>query len=137
MTCLLIVDDDPDHRLIVRTQLEAEGYECEEAENGWNALSKLKTHQVALVLTDLYMPGMNGLELVHQLGTLATNIPVILMTSQSRAEMPRVADDFRRLKILSKPYNFRELLESVRRSLRQGESDEGEGCCHEYGYSYS
>jgi PleD family two-component response regulator len=64
MKLLLIVDDDPDHRLILRTRLEAKGYGCEEAEDGEVALSKLKKDQTALVITELNMPRMNGLQLI-------------------------------------------------------------------------
>ena len=85
MKRLLIVGDDPDHRFILRTMLEAEGYECEEALAGQAALSKLRTVQIDLVLTDLNMPGMNGLQLSDQLRmfTFTRNTSVISLTSQS------------------------------------------------------
>lgn len=126
MKHLLIVDDDSDHRLILRTMLEAKGYGCEEAEDGEGALAKLKTDQVALVLTDLHMPGMNGLELIDHMGRLALlqNIPVILMTSQSTEDMSSEAFKTGVWAVISKPYDLSKLLEEVGRAIGQPESAE-------------
>ncbi len=119
MKRLLIVDDDPDHRLILRTMLEAKGYGCEEAEDGGVALSKLETDQAALVLTDLNMPGMNGLELIDQMGRLALleNTPAILMTSQPMEDMSSEAYKAGALAVISKPYDISKLLEEVGRAI--------------------
>jgi CheY-like chemotaxis protein len=124
MKRLLIVDDDPDHRLILRTVFEAKGYGCEEAEDGGVALSKLETDQMALVLTDLNMPGMNGLELIDQMGRLALlqNTPAILMTIQSMEDMSSEAYKTGARAIISKPYDFSKLLEEVGRAIGQPET---------------
>lgn len=80
---LLIVDDDIDHRLILRTRLEKHGFVCEEADDGMVALEKLTIKKMELVLTDQHMPRMNGLELIDQRRRLPLlkNTPTILMTS--------------------------------------------------------
>jgi CheY-like chemotaxis protein len=124
MKRLLIVDDDPDHRLILRTMFEAKGYGCEEAEDGGVALSKLGTDQMALVLTDLNMPGMNGLELIDQMGRLALlqNTPAILMTIQSMEDMSSEAYKTGARAIISKPYDFSKLLEEVDSAIGQPET---------------
>ena len=67
MKRLLIVDDEADHRLILRTILEGCGYACEEAEDGTAALERLALTSVDLVLTDLNMPRTNGLQLIDQM----------------------------------------------------------------------
>jgi len=123
MKRLLIVDDDPDHRLILRTMFEAKGYGCEEAEDGSVALSKLKTDQIALVLTDLSMPKMNGLQLIDWMGSLALlkNTPAILMTSQSMEDMSTEANKTGAWAVISKPYDFPKLLEEVGRAIGQFE----------------
>ena len=124
MKRLLIVDDDPDHRLLLRTMFEAKGYGCEEAEDGSAALSKLGTDQVALVLTDLYMPRMNGLQLINQMGRLALlkKTPAILMTSQSIYEMSSHVSQAGAFTVISKPFDFPELLEEVGRAVGQPET---------------
>ena len=124
MKRLLIVDDDPDHRLILRTMFEAKGYGCEEAEDGGAALSKLKTDQMDLVLTDLNMPGMNGLELIDQMGRLALlqNIPAILMTIQSMEDMSSEAYKTGASAVISKPYDLSKLLEEVGRAIGEPET---------------
>ena len=121
MKRLLIVDDDPDHRLILRTMFEAKGYGCEEAEDGGVALSKLETDQMSLVLTDLNMPGMNGLELIDQMGRLALlqNTPAILMTIQSMEDMSSEAYKIGARAIISKPYDVSKLLEEVDSAIGQ------------------
>ena len=124
MKRLLIVDDDPDHRLILRTMFEAKGYGCEEAEDGGVALSKLETDQMDLVLTDLNMPGMNGLELIDQMGRLALlqNIPAILMTIQSMEDMSSEAYKTGASAVISKPYDLSKLLEEVGRAIGEPET---------------
>ena len=123
MKRLLIVDDDTDHRLILRTIFEREGYECEEAIDGREALKMLNTNQIALVLTDLNMPGMNGLQLIDQMQRLACtrNTPVILQTSQVREEIPVTAYTSGARAVLSKPFDFSQLLAEVRCAIGQPE----------------
>ena len=123
MKRLLIVDDDPDHRMILRTRFEAKGYGCEEAEDGGVALSKLETDQMALVLTDLNMPRMNGLQLIDQMGRLSLlkTTPVILVTNQVVDEMSSKAYELGARAVISKPYNFSKLLEEVGRAIGQPE----------------
>lgn len=123
MKHLLIVEDDPDHRLILRTMFEAEGYQCEEAMDGQGALSILSTDQVGLVLTDLNMPRMNGLQLIDEMKTLAStqNIPVILLTSQLMEDIPGRAYTNSARAVLSKPFDFSQLLAEVRCAIGQPE----------------
>lgn len=123
MKRLLIVDDDPDHRLILRTRFEAKGYECEEAEDGGVALSKLKKDQMALVLTELNMPRMNGLQLIDQMGRLSLlkTTPAILVTTQSLDEMAKEAYKIGARAEISKPYDFSKLLVQIGRAIGQPE----------------
>ncbi len=116
MKHLLIVEDDPDHRLILRTILEAEGYQCEEAMDGQSALSILITDQVDLVLTDLNMPRMNGLQLIDEMKNFpfTQNTPVILLTSQVMEDLPGKAYTHCAQAVLSKPFDFTKLLTEVR-----------------------
>ena len=124
MKRLLIVDDDPDHRLILRTMFEAKGYGCEEAEDGGTALSKLGADRVDLVLTDLDMPGMNGLQLIDQMGraSLLERTPAILVTSLPMEGMSSEAYKTGASAVISKPYDLSKLLEEVGRAIGEPET---------------
>ena len=124
MKRLLILNDDPDHRLILRTMFEAKGYGCEEAEDGGAALTKLGEDQVDLVLTDLEMPGMNGLQLIDQMGraSLLERTPAILVTSQPMEGMSSEAYKTAARAVISEPYGLSKLLLEVRRAIGEPET---------------
>ena len=115
MKRLLIVDDNSDHRFILRTMLEGKGYACEEAEDGTVALERLGTERMDLVLTDFNMPRTDGLQLIEQMAerTQLQKIPVILITSQEIGEVPRSSHKDRLYAILPKPYESQEVLAAV------------------------
>ena len=80
---ILLVDDDPDARLLMRTILEKDGYEVEEAEDGHRGLELLgETPDFALVILDLAMPGLDGRQVLDQIrGSVATSaLPVLVRT---------------------------------------------------------
>jgi|LULE01.1.fsa_nt_gb CheY-like chemotaxis protein len=73
---VLVVDDDVDFRALVRLHLEASGFEVEEAGSGEGALELVATSPPALVLSDLRMDGMDGVELRERLAELHPDLPV-------------------------------------------------------------
>ncbi len=115
MKRILIVDDEQDHRLVLRTMLEGRSYFCEEAEDGMAAMEKLASASFDLVLTDLNMPRMNGLELIELMNEHPRyhTTPIILVTS----EIPNVKRSFgsqgNPVAILPKPYDWQRLLAAV------------------------
>jgi CheY-like chemotaxis protein/anti-sigma regulatory factor (Ser/Thr protein kinase) len=80
MTSILVVDDNPMDRRVACSLLEAEGWETLSAENGKAALERISRQQPDLVLSDLQMPIMDGLELVQQMVSLHPDVPVVVMT---------------------------------------------------------
>ncbi len=68
MKHILLVDDDARHRMRLRGLLEAEGYRCEEAQDGQEALEKLASGSFALVITDYLMPSASGFDLLRAMG---------------------------------------------------------------------
>ena len=118
---ILVVEDEKDIRELVRFHLEQEGYAVREAESGESALTVVVAERPALVVLDLMLPAMDGLEVCRRLraaeGTRA--LPVIMLTAKA-AEVDRVlglefgADDY-----VTKPFSPRELVARVRAVLRR------------------
>lgn len=118
MPKLLITDDDLHLRKLVRTYAEVDGYACEEAENGFQALEKLQCRQFDLMILDIMMPGMDGFETMAELRKFS-RIPVILLTARNE-EYDKLlgfhlgGDDY-----LSKPFSPRELMARVKAVLNR------------------
>lgn len=112
MTTILIVEDNPQHMMLAATLLELNGYAVLKAENAEDGLALARSRQPDLVLMDIKLPGMDGLEAVKQLRADAATraIKVIVLTS-FRDEYPEAeilasgADAF-----LPKPYHHKDFL---------------------------
>jgi two-component system alkaline phosphatase synthesis response regulator PhoP len=125
---ILVVEDEPDIRELVRYNLEQAGFRVVEADDGETALQKVRSEQPALVLLDLMLPEGDGLEVCRILrGERDTAaLPIVMLTAKA-AEVDRVlglefgADDY-----VTKPFSPRELVARVRAVLRRSESAEPE-----------
>ena len=112
---LLVVEDQPDVRLMLVTVLRMEGYDVEQADNAADGLRLLSSHHYDLVLTDYAMPGGTGtwmLRSAHRRGLLDTT-PAFVLTAHP--ELAR--DDAGRFTVVSKPIDFDAFLAQVRRTL--------------------
>jgi DNA-binding NtrC family response regulator len=124
---VLVVDDDPGVRYTLREILESEGLAVEEAADGATALAAYEARPVPLVVTDLRMPGIDGMELLRRLSALPRAPRVVVVTAhgserQAVEAMKAGAHDYFR-----KPFEKDELLAVVRRALeavRLGEENE-------------
>ena len=81
MESILIVDDEKNYPPVLSAVLEEEGYESLTANSGKEALEILKQSEVDLVLTDMKMPGMDGIELLEKIKAKDPDLPVIMMTA--------------------------------------------------------
>jgi CheY-like chemotaxis protein len=114
---LLYVDDEADLRSLVQMHLSLEGYEVETAADGDSAIQMLKDQPYDIVLLDVYMPKMNGLQVLQYLKRSNTTARLIVLTG---SDNPYIAKECARLgaqAYLSKPYNFHELIESIDRVM--------------------
>lgn len=118
MTTVLIADDEKDIRSALRIYLKPEGYTLLEAENGKQVLETVQKEKVDLVLLDIMMPVMDGIEAISRLREFS-NVPVILLTAKSE-DTDKVmglnigADDY-----ITKPFNPAEVIARVRSQLRR------------------
>src|SRR6201985_584668 len=123
---VLIVDDEPPIRRFLRTALSAQDYRVEEAGDGEAALDFLKRNPVDLVILDLGLPGMDGLEVVRRLRAKGSAIPIVILSSRDDeagkvAALDLGADDY-----VSKPFGVEELSARVRAALRHRLQQAGE-----------
>ena len=121
---ILVVEDEPDIRKLINYNLAQERFRVLEAEDGEQALKLLQREKPNLVILDLMLPGLSGLELCKILRdrTDTTHLPILMLTAKA-GEADKVvglelgADDY-----LSKPFSPREMVARVRAILRRSES---------------
>ena len=110
MLRILLVDDDDDLRLVVDRQLTSSGHHVFSAENGKVALRLIECEAVDLVITDLLMPDMDGLELITALGQMSKRPRIIAMSGGSgrldSSYLLHVADLLKVDKVLNKPFGI-------------------------------
>lgn len=80
MSCILLIDDEPCFRMVIAAFLEDCGYHILEADNGSTGLALFETKKPDLVLTDLRLPGLDGIELSSRIRALCPNIPIIVLS---------------------------------------------------------
>ncbi len=123
---VLVVDDEPGIRGVVSRALERFGYECMTASDGAEALRCLESHPSDLVITDLEMPRMRGLELIERLRANDSETPVIIMTAFADFEFAREAIRLRVSDYLVKPFDsLEEVQAAARRAIETRTSRAG------------
>lgn len=108
---ILVVDDESAIREVVREYLTMMDFEVGLAENGHEALKRLHDNEFDLVITDLMMPKMSGIEMIHTIRKTMENQPVILLSGSDIDGMTVSNDAF--TKLLKKPFSFDELMKTI------------------------
>lgn len=119
MSKLLIVDDDTELTAVLAEWLDGEGYIVEQADNGSDALSRLKLYEYDLVILDVSMPGLDGFEVCRRYRGSGGMLPVIMLTgkgaiSDKTEGFDAGADDY-----LTKPFHPKELSIRIKALLRR------------------
>ena len=124
MPRLLIVDDEPDIREIIRRYAELEGYETMEASDGFEALSLCREKDFDVAVMDIMMPGMDGYEATRAIRLSekadAADIPIIALTANAFNEDAKAAHDAGMNAHLPKPLDFNKLKNILARIKKNG-----------------
>ena len=115
---ILVVDDEPQIRRIMRTTLTAEGYAVYDARSGEEALDAVREQRFDLVLLDVNMPGMGGLEACRSIRS-TSDTAIIMLTVRSAEEDKVAALDAGADDYVTKPFGMPELLARIRAALRR------------------
>jgi two-component system KDP operon response regulator KdpE len=121
---IVIVDDEPQIRRVMRTTLSSHGYSVVEAASGEEALEKLRSERPDLIILDVNMPGISGLETCAEIRT-SSDVPIIMLTIRN-TERDKVqaldagADDY-----VVKPFGVQELMARIRAALRRSAPGDG------------
>jgi CheY-like chemotaxis protein len=114
---VLVIDDNPDMRRTMQALLESEGYAVSVAADGEEALRLQRDLPAAVVITDIYMPGKEGIETIYELRKQFPQTKIIVMSGGSRVtgvDYLQVARELGAVKALKKPFTPGELIEAVR-----------------------
>ena len=120
---ILVVDDEPQITRVLRTTLSSQGYDIRAANDGETALEIMKDWTPDLVITDLSMPNMDGLELCRRLRA-GTQIPIIVLSVRGEEKSKVQALDAGADDYVTKPFGFEELLARIRANLRRAPAGE-------------
>src|ERR1700704_4980216 len=130
---ILVVDDEPQLTRVLRRSLTTHGYEVRIAGDGEFALQTFRDWPSALVITDLAMPNMSGLELCRRLRSIS-DVPIIVLSVRGEEKtkvdaLDAGADDY-----ITKPFGMDELLARIRATLRRKPSADSESQVLEAGH---
>ena len=124
-TPLLVVDDEPPIRRLLRTSLGAEGFEVIEADNAEKALTAIEARKPEIVILDLGLPDQDGLDVIRSIRRSGSKLPIVVLSSRGdeRGKVEALelgADDY-----VTKPFGIAELVARIRTALRHRFQEQG------------
>jgi two-component system cell cycle response regulator CpdR len=117
MTKILLAEDDNDMRRFLVKALQNAGYDVASFDNGLSAYNRLREEPFELLLTDIVMPEMDGIELARRATELDPDIKVMFITGFAAVALNPDAQTPKDAKVLSKPFHLRELVSEVEKLL--------------------
>ena len=115
---ILVVDDEPQITRVLRTSLSAQGYDIRVANSGEMALEIMKDWQPNLIITDLSMPSIDGIELTRHVRAIS-QVPIVVLSVRDKEQQKVEALDAGADDYVTKPFGMNELLARVRSTLRR------------------
>jgi two-component system KDP operon response regulator KdpE len=122
---VLIVDDERSIRISLRTILSSLGFMIVEAARGEEALALVRTAQFDVVLLDINMPGMGGVEVCRLMRKASARLPIVMLTVQGSEDRKVEALDAGADDYITKPFQLRELIARIRAAVRRNYAAEG------------
>ena len=116
MPRVLVIEDNDDFRKVIQLSLEAEGFEVASARNGDDGLRQLAHDPAHVVITDIFMPGKEGIETIAELRRRYPDTPIIAISGRPSAtdfDPLKIAQELGAAKTLKKPFELDELLDAV------------------------
>lgn len=117
MTKIILAEDDSDMRRFLAKALENAGYEVVPFDNGLSAYQRLREEPFELLLTDIVMPEMDGIELARRAAELDPDIKIMFITGFAAVALNPDSKAPKDAKILSKPFHLRDLVNEVQKML--------------------
>lgn len=119
MPNILVIDDDPNILAVIQTRLEANGYDVETRGDPLKALETLREREFDVIVSDVRMPQIDGMELLRRVHRVRWNIPVILLTAYGT--IPNAVEAMKQgaFQYLTKPFQGKQLLEEIERALEE------------------
>jgi two-component system cell cycle response regulator CpdR len=117
MAQILLAEDDESLRRFLAVALAKAGHEVVDFGNGTQALECLKKAQFDLLLTDIVMPGMDGIELAKRAAEMDTSLKIMFITGFAAVALHPSSQAPRQAKVLSKPFHLREIVQEVERMV--------------------
>jgi DNA-binding NtrC family response regulator len=124
---ILLIDDDTGVRMLLRRMLDRAGHEVAEGENGFHGIAHIRNTKFDLILTDIIMPIMNGVEFIKIARQLSPSSKVIAMSGGGRTgsmDLLRSASEHGASALLPKPFTGAEVLASIEQCFAAGASPE-------------
>lgn len=116
---ILIVDDQYGIRILLNEVLQKEGYDTYQAANGLQALEIVQQNTPDLILLDMKIPGMDGIEILKRVKALYPDMKVIIMTAYGELDMIQEAMDLGAITHFSKPFDIVDIRVAVKKYLTQ------------------
>lgn len=123
---VLVVDDEPPIRRFLRTSLSAQGYRVIEAENGLAVLTLMANHPPDVIILDLGLPDIDGIEVIRRLRDGGSTVPIVVLTSRTDESGKVRALDLGADDYVTKPFGMDELLARLRAAVRHRLQQQGE-----------